>query len=257
MATAAGTFIPSGKSAELAERRFFFIMALVMATVVVAGFSLNLAMGRATFAVPYYYHMHAVAFMSWLAFYVAQNGLIASGNVALHRRLGLLSLVLVPVMVVLGFVIMVGSMRRTGGPFFFDQNEFLISNSLMLVLFAGLVGAALTRRRYTGWHRRLMFCAMAILTGPGLGRLLPMPLLIPHAWRIIVLLTLIFPLIGMIADLRRHGRVHPAWLWGAGAILAAQAIGDLVAYSSVGVAITDAVLAGSPGAERPMTAYLP
>ena len=73
MATAAGTFIPSGKSAELAERRFFFIMALVMATVVVAGFSLNLAMGRATFAVPYYYHMHAVAFMSWLAFYVAQN----------------------------------------------------------------------------------------------------------------------------------------------------------------------------------------
>ena len=29
-------------------------------------------------------------------------------------------------------------------------------------------------RRRTDWHRRLMFCGMAILTGPGLGRLLPM-----------------------------------------------------------------------------------
>lgn len=257
MATAAGTFAPPGRGAEFAERRFFLVMALAMALVVVAGFSLNLAMGRSTFAVPYYYHLHAVVFMSWLAFYVAQNGLIATGNVALHRRLGLLSLVLVPVMVLLGFVIMIGSMRRTGGPFFFDQNEFLISNSLMLLLFAGLVGAALTRRRYTGWHRRLMFCAMAILTGPGLGRLLPMPLLVPNAWRIIVGLTLLFPVIGMIADLRRNGRVHPAWFWGAGAIVAAQLVGDLVAYSSVGVAITETVLAGSPGAERPMAAYLP
>lgn len=257
MATTAEAIAPPRTNVELGERRFFLIMALVMATVVVAGFSLNLAMGRSTFAVPYYYHLHAVAFMAWLAFYVAQNGLIATGNVALHRRVGLLSLALVPAMVLLGFTIMIGSMRRTGGPFFFDQNEFLISNSLMLLLFAGLVGAALTRRRYTGWHRRLMFCAMAILTGPGLGRLLPMPLLVPNAWRIIVGLTLLFPLIGMIADLRRSGRVHPAWLWGAGAIVAVQAVGDLVAYSGLGIAITEAVLADSVGAERPMAAYLP
>ena len=27
---------------------------------------------------------------------------------------------------------------------------------------------------------------MTILTGPGLGRLLPMPLMIPHAWRLMV-----------------------------------------------------------------------
>ncbi|MEE1878438.1 hypothetical protein VRS74_12165 [Erythrobacteraceae bacterium 1XM1-14] len=119
-------------------------------------------------------------------------------------------------MVVMGFTIMFASMRRNGGPFFFDQNEFMVSNTLQLLMFAGLGFAALTARRHTGWHRRLMICAMAILTGPGLGRLLPMPLLMPHAWRIMIVVTMIFPLVGAIADWRRSGKVHPAWLWGPG-----------------------------------------
>ena len=46
--------------------------------------------------------------------------------------------------------------------------------------------------------------------------LLPMPLFIPYAWPIATMLTLIFPLIGMMADWRRDGRVHPAWWWGVG-----------------------------------------
>ena len=52
-----------------------------------------------------------------------------------------------------------------------------------------MVFTALRRRRYTGWHRRLMLSAMSILTGPGLGRLLPMPLFIPNAWRIMMVIS--------------------------------------------------------------------
>jgi len=158
--------------------------------------------------------------------------MIAANNLALHRRLGRLAYVWAPAMVAMGFVIMVTSLRRTGGPFFFDQNEFLFSNTLLLVLFAIVIFAALRARRYSGWHRRLMLTAMSILSGPGLGRLLPMPLLIPHAWRIMMAVTLIFPVIGMIADLRRSGRVHPAWIWGVGAIVAVQVVADVVAYSA-------------------------
>ncbi len=242
---------------ERAERRFFFTMALVMGAIIIAGFALNFAMGRSSVDVPLVYHIHGAVFVGWIAIYVAQNGLIAANNIALHRRLGVIALLWVPLMVVLGFAIMIVSLRRTGGPFFFDQNEFLVSNTLMVMLFAVLVFAALRQRRYLGWHRRLMFTAMAILTGPGLGRLLPMPLFMPHSWRIVIALTMIFPLIGMIADKRRHGRVHPAWFWGVGAVLAALIIGDLIAYSPVGVALTEAVLEGSPGAERPRAAFLP
>jgi hypothetical protein len=160
-------------------------------------------------------------------------------------------------MVAMGFAIMVTSMQRNGGPFFFDQNEFLISNSLLLVLFGAMVLTALRRRRHTGWHRRLMLTAMSILTGPGFGRLLPMPLLIPNAWRITIVATLAFPVIGMIADKRRHGQVHVAWFWGVCAIIAVQVMADLIAYSAWGVSITHYVVDGTPGGQRPMGAFLP
>jgi hypothetical protein len=243
--------------AERSERKFFFLMALVMAAIVVSGFAFNLAMGRSTFAVPVIYHLHAGVFFGWLAIYVAQNGLIASNNIAFHRRLGLLAYFWAPLMVGMGFALMITSLRRTGGPFFFDQNEFLFSNSLLLVLVAALIYIALRQRRYLGWHRRLMFVAMSVLTGPGIGRLLPSPLLIPNAWRIMIAITLVFPAIGMAADLRRHGRVHPAWWWGVGAVIGTQLFADLLAYSDWGVEVTRGILAGSAGAARPMAAYLP
>jgi len=247
----------SGTSADRGEARFFLTMACIMSAIIVAGFALNLALGRSTFAVPAIYHVHAFVFFGWVAIYLTQNLLIASGNSALHRRLGLLAVLWVPAMVVLGVAMIVITMRRTGGPFFFDQNEFLFSNPLLLLCFAGLVAGAIILRRRTDWHRRLMFVGFAILTGPGLGRLLPMPLMIPHAWRIMMVVTMIFPVIGMIADRRRHGRIHPAWFWGIAAVALVQIVADVLAYSQWGMAFTRDVLAGSPGSARPMAAFLP
>lgn len=248
---------PAGRATVHGETRFFHIMAWLMATTILAGFSLNLAMGRSTFAVPPIYHVHAVVFMSWVALYLIQNALIDSRNAALHRRLGKTAYALVPVMLVLGFAIMIVSLQRTGGPFFFDQNQFLVSNSLQLLLFAIFVFAGLQRRRHTGWHRRLLFGAMAILTGPGIGRLLPMPLLAPHAWHVAVFMPLIWPVIGMIADRYRTGTVHPAWFWVVGSIIGTQIVADLIAYSPLGVAFVDAVISGTPGAQRPIAAFVP
>lgn len=94
-------------------------------------------------------------------------------------------------------------------------------------------------------------CGMAAIIGPGFGRILPMPLLMPHAFDIAVLAGLMFPLAGMARDLRREGRVHPAWLWGTFAILASIALAHLTAYSAVGDAIYAAVTAGHPGANVP------
>lgn len=242
---------------EQSERNFFRIMATVISAIIVAGFALNLAMGRSTFAVPPAYHVHAFVFFGWVALYLSQNWLIAANNVALHRTLGKLAYAWVPAMVAMGFVIMITSLRRTGGPFFFDQNEFLFSNSMLLVLFGIMTFVALRRRRYSGWHRRLMLTAMSILTGPGLGRLIPMPLLMPHAWRIMMAITLIFPVIGMIADKRRTGQVHRAWFWGVGAIVAVQIVADILAYSAWGVSVTQTVVGGTPGGERPMAAFMP
>lgn len=237
--------------------RFFSIMMFVMAGVIIAGFSLNLAMGRSSFALPLAFHVHGMIFMGWLALTLAQVVTIASGNIGLHRQLGKLAYIWVPAMIAAGAMIILVSVRGSGGPFFFAQNEFLISNLAGLAVFGVLALWALRVRRYTGWHRRLMLVAMSALTGPGLGRLLPMPLLIPYAWPIAVGASFIFGVIAMVADWRANGRVHPAYWWGMGINVGGFLVSMAVAYSPLGYAITEAVIAGTLGAERPMAAFLP
>jgi hypothetical protein len=215
-------------------------------------------MGRSSFSLPWLVHFHAWAMMGFVSLYLAQNYLVFSDNVALHRRLGWLSVALIPAMVVMGTLITRWSLQSHGGPPFFDQNQFLISNPLQLCGFAGLAAWAITVRRNTGWHRRLMYFAFAMLTAPGLGRLLPSPLFIPYAWYIeAVLPPILFALVGMLADKRRYGRVHPAWFWGIGTVIGIQIVADLIAYSGWGIGFTRWFVAGTPGAERSMQAFFP
>lgn len=254
MATQAST----AKAVFDREHRFFFISACFMALVLVAGFSTNIIFQRSSFASPILFHVHAVTFFGWVVLYLLQTGLVATGSRALHKRLGWLALVWTPAMVVLGTAITLTVIRSTGGPFFFARDEFLIGNPVGILTFAGIVFWAIRLRRRTDWHSRLMFCAMASITGPGFGRLLPMPLLMPLAWIIsAVIFPSLFILAGMRRDKRRIGRVHPAYLWGLGLLVGTQIVVEGVAFSPVGKAIGDAVTAGTPGAARPLYANWP
>jgi hypothetical protein len=255
MATAAGA--TAERRTPVEGTRFFLIMALVMAGVIVAGFTFHLAMGRSSFGSPPVVHVHGIMFMAWTGLYLAQAISISRGAVALHRQLGRLAYLFVPAMVIAGTAVMYHAAVTRGGPFFFAVNEFVISNTMGLWGFGFIALWALRVRRYSGWHRRLMLVAMSILTGPGLGRLLPTPFLIPYAWPIAVGLTWVFPLIGMWADWRRDGRVHPAYWWGMGVNVGVFVASMLLANSPAGIAFTEALIAGTPGAERPMGAYLP
>lgn len=237
--------------------RFFLIMATIMSLVIVTGFTFHLIAGRSSFNAPPVVHLHGVIFMAWIGLYFGQHVSIASGNIALHRQLGRLAYVFIPVMVIAGTAVMVHSAQSSGGPFFFAINEFVISNGLGLYCFGGLAFWALRVRRHQGWHRRLMLVAMSILTGPGLGRLLPAPLLIPYAWPIFIALTWVFPVIGMLADLRREGRVHPAYWWGMGINVGVFLASMALAYSPAGYAFTEWLVAGTLGAERPTGPFLP
>ena len=227
--------IPYSTDADRGEAKFFFTMACVMAATIVAGFSLNVALGRSSFGAPWLVHFHAWVMMGFIGLYLAQNTLIFTGNVALHRRLGWLSVIWIPAVVAMGMLITRHAIQSRGGPVFFDINQFLISNPLQLLGFAGLAAWAVVIRKNTGWHRRLMYCAFAMLTGPGVGRLLPNPFLIPYAWYAsAVLPAILFMLVGVLADRRRYGRAHPAWFWGIGTVVVIQIVADLFAYSPLG-----------------------
>jgi len=239
------------------DERFFLRGAIVMTIVIIAGFSLQLAMGRSTFASPPRVHAHAVVFMGWVAIYLLQNIFVATNRMALHRRLGWIAAVWMVAMVVMGFVVTIAMVRLGHVPFFFRPLQFLVFDPVAVLTFAGLTTAAIILRKRTEWHRRLHFCGMTILLAPAFGRLLPMPLLQPWAWEAAFVVPLLFPLAGMWADMRRDGRVHPAWYWGMATILASFVVVEAVTYSPVGTAIYRSATEGSPGAAIPPLDFAP
>lgn len=242
------TVAQNDRVVPLGDETFFVRAAIVMALTIVAGFSFQHAMGRSTFMSPPLVHAHAIVFMGWVFIYLTQNLLIGSGRVDIHRKLGWIAVGWIFPMVLLGCLVTLAMLRRGQVPFFFRPLQFLVFDPMTLFFFAGLTIAAVAMRRQTDWHRRLHFCGMALLTMPAFGRLLPMPLLQPWAWEAAFAASMLFPIAGVIADLRRRGSVHPGWKVGIGAMLGCFVLTEAITYSPVGTALYRVVTNGSPGA---------
>lgn len=251
------TLAESPRAPVANDDRFFLRAAFAMTIVIVAGFSLQLAMGRSTFASPPLVHAHAIVFMGWVTIYLLQNIFAASGNRALHKRLGWIGSGWIFAMLILGCAVTVAMARRGQVPFFFRPLQFLVFDPLTLIAFVTLVIAAIRLRRRTDWHRRLQFCGMSLLLGPGFGRLLPMPLLQPWAFEATFAALMIFPVVGVFSDIRRTGQAHPAWRWGIGVMIGSLILTEAITYSPVGTALYRIVTAGSPGAAVPPLDFAP
>ena len=230
------------------DERFFLRGAVVMTITIIAGFSLQYLMGRSTFGAPLRVHIHAFLFMGWVGIYLLQNIFVATDRMYLHRRLGWIAAAWMVPMIVMGCLVTAVMVRNAYVPFFFRPLQFLVFDPLTVLTFAGLTTAAIVLRRRTEWHRRLHFCGMSMLLGPAFGRLLPMPLLQPWAWEAAFAVTMLFPVAGVWADIRRSGRAHPAWLYGIATMIASFVLIEAITYSPVGSAIYDVVTKGSPGA---------
>jgi hypothetical protein len=254
MATAAAT-IDTSAPPRWAELRFFALTATIMAAIVAAGFSFQLGMGRSSFASPLRVHVHAIAFMGWVAIFLTQSWLAARGPLELHRKLGWIGAGWMALMLAAAAWVIVVMVRRGTVPFFFTPQQFIVGDPMMLLCFVGLTGSAIAMRRRTDWHSRLHICGMAALIGPAFGRLTPMPLFVPYAFEVSNLFGLSFVVAGMVRD-RRQGRpVHRAWWVGVAAVLAALTLTDLIAYSPLGDRLYAAITAGSPGAQVPGLAF--
>jgi len=244
-------------TARTGDLHFYFKLACAVAAVMVAGFSLQLAMGRSSFSAPPRVHAHAVIFFGWIVLFLAQARFAAAGNRARHALVGRIAASWIVLMLTAGLAVTLALAREGRVPFFFYPQQFLVGDPLSLFTFAGLTYWAVARRDDPEWHARLHICALAAITGPGFGRLLPMPLIAPYGFEAAGLAGLVFPLAGLIRDLRLGRPAHPAWLWGMAAIVAMIVVMDLIAYSPLGAAIYAAATAGSPGAAVPGLALPP
>jgi len=230
---------------------------IAMVLVLVAGFSMQLAAGRSSFGAPLYVHAHALTFFGWAMLYLTQTLLATSGNIALHKRLGWIAAAWIPLMVVVGTMVVYLSLRRGHTAPFFTPAYFTVMAPMTVYAFAGMATAAIMLRRRTDWHKRLQFCAMAGLMGPGFGRILPMPLVMPHAPLVETVSILFIPVVAAAMDWRRTGQLHRAWLWGIGALVVVRIVVDLLGASPIAGELHAWITAGSPGAALPPFAYPP
>jgi hypothetical protein len=155
------------------DRRFFALMALAALLTVFAGFAPSYYL-QSVFHVttapngrplpeilPPVVHVHAVIFSLWIVVFGVQAGLVATGHVATHRRLGVAAAFLIPTMVITAVLTAIRGGRdgwNPGGPYA-DALGFMLVGLADITVFSTLATAGVYFRRRPELHRRLMLYA--------------------------------------------------------------------------------------------------
>lgn len=203
-------------------RWFYTGMALATWATVLAGFGPGI-INTTTRTAPLtlLVAVHGTIFSVWLLLFFAQTVLISTGRVAVHRRLGIIGVVLALAMLVSGYATAIAVGRR-GFDLSGDLNvaadplAYLVFPLGDLVSFGILVAVGFGYRRRADIHKRLMLLATV-------GSLMPAPLahIIGHnpylrmMGSIIVVPIALFLFASAVYDRLSRGRIHPVSLWGA------------------------------------------
>jgi len=179
-------------------------------------------------------HLHGLAFFAFMGLYVWQSQLVAAGKVVKHRSIGLFGLALAGAMVPLGFWMFLTSTHErvaAGQP---DPYYFSFFSLFDITSFAALIAAAVaTAMKRTDWHKRYMYAAAIALIGPAISRwFLLLPMLPPWTDMAPNLLAdlLFIPL--ALHDRKTLGRIHPATLISAVAIVPIHMLDPFIAASA-------------------------
>jgi hypothetical protein len=206
------------------DHRFFTGMAAACALLVFVGFAPTYYLRSLSDQppLPALVHLHAAVSTGWIVLFLAQTSLVAVGRTAVHRRLGIAGAALAALVTVIGWLTAIDSARRgvapPGAP---PQPGFLLIPLGTVLTFAALAGVGIWQRRRSETHKRLMLLATIAILTPALARFRYYGFGGPP---VAIGGTLAMIAVCLVYDRRAHGRVHPAFRWGA-AFLAATLIG--------------------------------
>jgi hypothetical protein len=159
--------------------RFFLAMSGLLLLILLAGFSRTLYL-RLFFEVPpipTYLHVHGATVTAWFVWLIVQASLVNVNRIDVHRRIGMLGVVIGAAVVPAGLMAtlqFVPRLPEMGFPF--EQAPWFITwivwvNFHMLLGFVGFLATALMLRRRTDIHKRLMLLATISLMPPPLARI--------------------------------------------------------------------------------------
>jgi hypothetical protein len=154
-------------------RYFYFGMSLVLATLVILGFSrtVNVNLFHGNPPRPLLLWIHGAAFATWIVFLIAQSALVRTRRLSVHRLLGWFGACLATFMVVLGFTIAV-VMTRFDALVLHQKDvaPFLSIPFVDMILFGSCMALAIYWRKKPEYHRRLVFIASCELMDAAIGR---------------------------------------------------------------------------------------
>lgn len=116
-------------------------------------------------------HLHAVAGTLWLLLLIAQPMAIHSGRKELHRRLGQVSFVLMPVLLISFVGLAHSQMQGKTGLEFRVQAYFLYVRVVLVAIFVVSYVLAMVNRHNIQVHARYMVCTGLALVDPVVHRI--------------------------------------------------------------------------------------
>lgn len=221
------------------DRNFFLVMLGLILAGIVTGFGWDIVdrVSHHTADWPILVHIHAVAFVTWLVLLGTQISLVRTGNLALHKKLGLFAAGWAVVMLILAISVSWYMDIRALGTKQADPS-FLAIQLDDIILFPALVIAGLLQRnRDPSAHKRLLILATIAISDAGFARIgfSLFPNAFGHGFWPFYIAAYPGPVLLVLAmgayDLVTRKRVHPAWLFGGGAIIVCEIIATYVYVS--------------------------
>jgi len=201
------------------ERHFHAGVAWFFVIVAIAGFaprSLAIVTGMMP-TPPLVVHLHAAVMASWVSLLAVQATLSLAGRMDLHRKWGVASLVVAPlVLIMLIAVTIVRQNAAAGTPAGPIVNNILFVQIRSIVLFPTFfIWALRTRRTDTEMHKRMMLLATLMLLDAAIARMSWLPYNeFPKSYLAVHIYLLLLLVPALLHDLIRRGRIHRAWVLG-------------------------------------------
>lgn len=215
----------------LRDRQFFTITSLAMVAVIAIGFAPSFYL-RGYFPAPFTraemipsVALHGLVFTAWLALYVAQVWLAATGRIALHRRLGRIGWIMLPLLVILGaYTALIGVGRPTAPPGI-PPLSWLAMPLLDVPVYGLLIALGLRHGIPREVHKRLMYLSLVVMMPPGFGRWqVPPEMFAATPLPPPVIMTVLLPMLFILAligwDVATRGRPMRVTLVAGGAVMA-------------------------------------
>lgn len=215
------------KRAEPLEGYFYLFMSLLIAAIVVYGFSQTVGekLIHAAPPRPFLLYVHGAVFFGWVLFFILQSALVRAHRVRWHRRIGWFGVALGAMMFPLGVSTAITMARFNKVVLHAKRPEAnLLISFFDVTAFTVAFALAIYWRRRPEFHRRLQLMACCALTAAAFGRFLPFFLApgIRHTTAAIVFAgwTSLYAgvdfliLIAAARDLVVSRRIHPVYQYG-------------------------------------------